>query len=152
MQQRSPQSVVVSDPLSVHVSCVTYALERYKDGAADKCLVCFLFKVVQKSASLPELTSQDLAFISTALRKGKASSNHIRVNVVGNQNVGKTTLVKGLQRKLGSCKDRVACPTEALEIDEINLRCVQPKDNEDTEWQCSADGTYFFCPFYVPNV
>lgn len=89
---------------------------------------------------LPELTNEHLSQISTALRTGKASSNHIRINVVGNQGVGKTTLVQRLQRSLTSCESQNPDPTEALDIDRITLRCIQSANAENTEWQTNPEG------------
>jgi len=87
-----------------------------------------------------ELTNEHLQRLTLALREGKASSNHIRVNVVGNQGVGKTTLVKRLQREIKSCKDQVTEPTEALDIKRVTLRCVQSATSEDKEWQTDLTG------------
>lgn len=94
----------------------------------------------QKTAPLPEPTKDDWRLLSMALSNGKASSNHIRVNIVGNQRVGKTTLMRRLQRRLSSCKDQESSPTEALSIEEITLRCVQNPKNKDTEWQSNDSG------------
>ena len=97
---------------------------------------------------LPELTNEHLQMLSIALREGKASSNHIRVNIVGNQGVGKTTLVQRLQRTMTSCKGQVTEATEALAIDRITLRCIQAATGESTEWQTDLSGkTICFFPF-----
>ena len=92
--------------------------------------------------TLPELRSEDYNLLYTAMKHGKAHSNHLRVNVVGNQDAGKTTLVKRLQRVLSSCIDNDTQPTEALDIDKTTIRCIQSLDGI-VEWQTKQTGKCF---------
>lgn len=85
------------------------------------------------------MNSDDYVLFSKALQDGKARSNHVRVNVVGNQGVGKTTLITRLQRKECIQGHRKHCPTEALDVDEITLRCTQTKDSE-KKWETKENG------------
>lgn len=91
--------------------------------------------------SAPDLTNEDWLLLTSALRKGETRSNHLRVNVVGNQKVGKTTLIQRLQRELTSCRDRPTQPTEALDIDEITLRCVDNGAEKTKVWETEKRGT-----------
>ncbi|XP_052760022.1 uncharacterized protein LOC128202891 [Mya arenaria] len=90
-------------------------------------------------SELPEITNEDRTLFAKTLEKGKARANHVRVNVVGNQGVGKTTLVQRLQRKKSTLPEKTM-PTEALGIEEITCRCLQPLDDEKKKWETKESG------------
>jgi len=62
----------------------------------------------------------------------------VRVNVVGHQGVGKTTLVKRLQGFSPTCPDRNIQPTEALDIEENTCRCTEQPGNR--IWETNING------------
>lgn len=78
-----------------------------------------------KSVTLPDLNNDDWILFRKTLKFGRARSNHVRVNVVGNQGAGKTTLVKRLQEIDIKCPDNCQPPTEGLVINQVTSRCVE---------------------------
>lgn len=93
---------------------------------------------------------KDWKDFADTLRFGRAKSNHVRVNVVGNQNAGKTTLVKLLQNMDVKCPDKLQPPTEALDITEITSRCTEIDGKK--HWETDVAGNselWILCYFYI---
>jgi len=61
------------------------------------------------------------------------------VNVVGQQGVGKTTLVKRLQGFSPTCPDKNIHPTEALDVMENTCRCIEQLGNR--IWETNIEGS-----------
>ncbi|WAR15537.1 hypothetical protein MAR_005642 [Mya arenaria] len=97
-------------------------------------------QVKEEGKPLPDLREEDWLMFYKAMVRGQARSNHIRVNVVGNQGVGKTTLVRRLQGKKTVCPDRRQAPTEALDIDENICHCVQAANGTEKQWETNLFG------------
>lgn len=79
----------------------------------------------EPSSLLPDLDDKDWKLYRQTLQNGKARTYHIRVNIMGNQGAGKTTLVKRLQEVEVVCPDRMQRSTEILEINQINTKCTE---------------------------
>ncbi|XP_045177026.2 uncharacterized protein LOC123537390 [Mercenaria mercenaria] len=78
-----------------------------------------------RSLELPCVDNNDWDLFRKTLKLGRARSNHVRVNIVGNQGAGKTSLVKRLQEIDIKCPDNSQKPTEGLEINQVTTRCAE---------------------------
>lgn len=95
------------------------------------------------------IEAKDWDLLNRTLRYGRAKSNHVRVNVIGNQNAGKTTLVMRLHNLDVKCPDNNLKPTEALEIKEVSSRCIE--DGEEKVWETNLEGkTTVYINFVLP--
>ncbi|XP_060598665.1 uncharacterized protein LOC132752367 isoform X2 [Ruditapes philippinarum] len=90
------------------------------------------------SLGLPCLDENDWKLYRRTLELGRARSNHVRVNIVGNQGAGKTSLVKRLQGVDVKCSDLNQRPTEGLEINQVTTRCIE-RDGQ-RYWEANENG------------
>lgn len=88
---------------------------------------------------LPELTEEHWRLYRATLTTSKARSNHVRVNVMGIQEAGKTTLIQRLQCLNIDCPVSKMKPTEGLNIYHTTLRCFEVNGKREWEWK---DGGY----------
>ena len=86
----------------------------------------------------PDLDEEDWKLYRKTLKFGRARSNHVRVNVVGNQGAGKTSLVSRLQEIDIECPDPNRRPTEGLKINQVTTRCVER--GGERYWETKAEG------------
>lgn len=87
-----------------------------------------------------EINAEHWNLLTQTLRCGRAKSNHVRVNFIGNQGAGKTTIIWRLHQKDVKCPDEHQKPTEALEINEIASRCLEV--NGEKYWETDLNGNF----------
>ena len=85
-----------------------------------------------------KISPEDWDSFERTLRHGAARSNHLRVNVVGNHGVGKTTLIKRLLQQEVKCPDPGHVSTENLEVHHLVARCWER--NGEKVWQHDSSG------------
>jgi len=72
------------------------------------------------------------------------------VNVVGQQGVGKTTLVKRLQGFSPTCPDKIIHPTEALDVMENTCHCIEQLGNR--IWETNIEGNTLLLFIYYDRI
>ncbi|XP_045169165.2 uncharacterized protein LOC123531925 [Mercenaria mercenaria] len=85
-----------------------------------------------------KIETKDWDLLCQTLRCGRAKSNHVRVNIIGNQQAGKTTLVKRLHNMDVQCPDKHQIPTEVFEINEVSSRCKEIDGEK--HWDTKREG------------
>lgn len=106
--------------------------------AACTVLKYIYFKERTDNANCQGFTASERKLLGRALNDGNASSSHIRINVIGNQGVGKTSLVQRLNGDAPSVHKVMSSANSKLS--EHTICCVCGKERNVVRWEGNVKG------------